>query len=230
MLRVAPFHIVSRTLGMLLILTYSITKFYILQYYHRGGDGRIALACSGKGNLCVLKFPLDLENENETLEKEAKLWNFLWGTECRVVKVRSRRALLMPFCFHVRIITGKPVFCSIQTWKKRSLSEIPLLKDKEVSDFELLDMAMLQSYVTNPIENVLHKCIRRMLSCNISHDDLKWEHLALWPKFNDLSGKFEVQPILLDLTRTSQISPIEATEPQIAKILEKAENDLQAAL
>ena len=33
-----------------------VKNFFLLQYYHRGGDGRIALGCSEQGELCVLKF------------------------------------------------------------------------------------------------------------------------------------------------------------------------------
>jgi hypothetical protein len=78
-------------------------SFYILQYYHRGGDGRVALCCSKDGRLCVLKFLLNRDGEEEALNRERDLWNVLWETKCRVVQINRRFALLMPFCFHIRI-------------------------------------------------------------------------------------------------------------------------------
>lgn len=53
----------------------SASDFYILQYYHRGGDGRVPLRCSLKGELFVLKILLEKENEEALLNEEAKLWN-----------------------------------------------------------------------------------------------------------------------------------------------------------
>jgi hypothetical protein len=34
-------------------------------------------------------------------------------------------------------------------------------------------------------------------SRRIKHDDLKWEHLALWPKFDKLTKTYNLKPILL---------------------------------
>jgi len=182
-------------------------NFHILQYYHRGGDGRITLCCSSAGNLCVLKFPLDLDNEQDVLQEEAKLWNRLWGTRCRVVKLKGRFALLMPFCLHIRTISNKLTFCGLQGWNRRAASmEINfLVGDHEVNEFNKLDHEKLGAYQNNPMMAAL-EALDTMLKQNVQHDDLKWAHVALLPSFSDTSDKIDLIPILLDLTRTTQVS------------------------
>jgi hypothetical protein len=65
-------------------------SFHILKYYHRGGDGSVALCTTRHGSLGVLKFPLQSKTD---LTREADLWNSLWGTDVRVVYETMKRGL-----------------------------------------------------------------------------------------------------------------------------------------
>jgi hypothetical protein len=181
-------------------------NFYVLQYYHRGGDGRIALCCSRTGNLCVAKFLLHSEHEEEALKKEANMWNLLWGTKCRVVKLKRRFALLMPFCFHIRMIAQKPTFCGLKIWNCVGRTSIVMkFDDHEVDEFKRLNHTKLSMYQNNPMA-AAKEALTCMLKHKIRHNDLKWVHVALLPSFSDSSNTVDLIPILLDLTRTTQVS------------------------
>ena len=197
-------------------------NFYILQYYHRGGDGRIALCCSKTGNLCVLKFPLVREGEQDALKKEAELWNRLWGTKCRVVEIKGRFSLLMPFCFHIRMISKQPIFCGLQNWNLQPRVPVNPLNDEEVEDFRFLDQQKLSHYQSNPMI-AAEEALRCMLKQNVRHDDLKWAHVALLPSFSDSSDSFDLLPILIDLTRTTQV-------PNASIFLESLKSELETQL
>jgi hypothetical protein len=180
-------------------------KFYILQYYHRGGDGRIALCCSNSGKLCVAKFLLDPDDEENKLQKEADLWNQLWNTKCRVATMNKRSALLMPFCFHIRKRFQTLKFCGFQDWNRAFQNSDPNLNDEEVSEFALLDQSDLSVYQQNPML-AAEVALRRMIDLNVKHDDLKWEHVALLPTFSNSSNSCKLVPILLDLTRVTKMA------------------------
>ena len=175
-------------------------NFYILQYYHRGGDGRIALCCSSAGDLCVLKFLLYRENEKQVLENEAKEWNQLWNSKCRVVMICKRHALLMPFCFHIRMRFGNPIFFGLKDWNRLDTLSGPSFIDTEVKDFPKLDKEKFEYYQHNP-KKAADQAITRMLELNVVHSDFKWEHVALLPSFSNTSDLIDLLPISLDLTR-----------------------------
>eukprot|EP00835_Amoeboradix_gromovi_P006512 NODE_780_length_4291_cov_0.447758.p1 type:complete len:555 gc:universal NODE_780_length_4291_cov_0.447758:2213-3877(+) len=197
-------------------------NFYILQYYHRGGDGRIALCCSSSGNLCVTKFPLRPDHEEEDLKKEADLWNLLWGTKCRVVQLKDRFALLMPFCFHIRMIAQKPTFVGLQIWNCVGASTSMTFSDHEVREFGVLDHEKLSNYQNDPM-SAANEALNCMLEQKVRHDDLKWVHVALLPSFSNYPNTVDLKPILLDLTRTTQVS-------DTAGLLEKLKADLPIQL
>ncbi|KAI3640006.1 hypothetical protein MIR68_001952 [Amoeboaphelidium protococcarum] len=180
-------------------------NFYILQYYHRGGDGRIALCCSSSGNLCVIKFLLYRDNEEDALKKEADLWNLLWETQCRVVYLNGRFALLMPFCFHIRMIGQKPTFCGLQSWNRLGASADTKINDFEVDQFEKVDHQKFKAYQDDPLI-AAKEALTCMLKHKVRHDDLKWAHVALLPSLSKSSDNIDLIPVLLDLTRTTQVS------------------------
>ncbi|KAI3662133.1 hypothetical protein MP638_002119 [Amoeboaphelidium occidentale] len=204
------------------------SSFFILQYYHRGGDGRVALGCSLMGKLCVLKFLLKKENEKELLKEEAKLWDLLWGTKCRVVEIAERFALLMPFCFHIRILGGRPVFCGMSAWNKRLWSgPTPVLKDSEVSDFDLVNMEQFNRYQQSP-EQAAEEALKTMISHGKMHSDLKWEHVALCPKYCKETNQYDLHPVLLDLTRIKPFEPIK--EADTSRVIQDKITELENKL
>ena len=61
-----------------------------------GGDGWVWLACTPKGNACVLKF----SDDKESLDKEAAIWNEVWKCEVLVKILNNRSVLVMPWLKH----------------------------------------------------------------------------------------------------------------------------------
>ncbi|KAI3653694.1 hypothetical protein MP228_001641 [Amoeboaphelidium protococcarum] len=200
-------------------------NFYILKYYHRGGDGRVALCCTSRGHLCVVKFPFERENQLQELQQEADLWNRVWDTKCRVVVLNGKYALLMPFCFHIRFVSQQPTFCGLSGWNRRPSSMSAALDDCEVDEFPYLNREQFDAFQKDPML-VAKEALSTMLKCKVKHDDLKWSHVALLPKFSAKSNTLEFMPVLIDLTRTSPLTQEEDT----STLLNQCESDLKEEL
>lgn len=71
-------------------------KLYLVDDFGGGRDGRVWLAVTKKGEMCVIKF--DHTGNREALEKEAKHWQHIWGKkEVQVITLCGRPALMMPY-------------------------------------------------------------------------------------------------------------------------------------
>ena len=57
-----------------------------------GGDGRVWLACTGAGNVCVLKFS---KNEDHQLEKEKRIWKKAWNCNVIIKRLNNLPVLIM---------------------------------------------------------------------------------------------------------------------------------------
>ncbi|KAI3639231.1 hypothetical protein MIR68_002761 [Amoeboaphelidium protococcarum] len=200
-------------------------NFYILKYYHRGGDGRVALCCTSRGHLCVVKFPFERENQLQELQQEADLWNRVWDTKCRVVVLNGKYALLMPFCFHIRFVSQQPTFCGLSGWNRRPSSMSAVLDDREVDEFPYLNREQFDAFQKDPML-VAKEALSIMLQYKVKHDDLKWSHVALLPKFSARSRTVEFMPVLIDLTRTSPLTQ----EEDAPALLNQFETDLKEEL
>jgi hypothetical protein len=80
------------------------TKTFILLQDFRGGvDGRVWLACTEKGNTCVIKFAQSSgsgdsdEARKSRLEVESKNWKRVNGIDTFVAKIGGEYALVMPY-------------------------------------------------------------------------------------------------------------------------------------
>ena len=159
----------------------TVTVFYILHYYGRHGDGKVALVCSKSGNLGVLKVLNSQTNEKVELEAEKRMWSELWEVECHIVQLQDRRALLMPFCLHVRLdSSGGPRFCHLSSWNK--LNPVPASEEEPEVEGSL-SPADLGTYQQSP-RQAAQIALGRMLAKGYQHDDFKWAHVALLPVFN----------------------------------------------
>ena len=67
---------------------------YLLADLGGGGDGRVWLATTPNGKVCVLKFSLD----KQSLDQECEIWNKLWPfTKVSVKKLWDKHVLVMPW-------------------------------------------------------------------------------------------------------------------------------------
>ena len=73
------------------------TNFYLLQDFGGGGDGRVWLACSTNGNVCVIKFLHETKNGKDILEQEKNIWICIWNLPARVVQLFDQHALIIPY-------------------------------------------------------------------------------------------------------------------------------------
>lgn len=71
-------------------------KLFLLEDFRGGVDGRVWLACSKQGEICVIKF--DHMEKKEALEKEAQHWRDIWGhKDTQVITLSGKPALMMPY-------------------------------------------------------------------------------------------------------------------------------------
>lgn len=76
--------------------------FFIRQRLGRGADGKAYLVTSDKGCLCVVKFRTQIEvgiddEKRRLLEQESSFWNSVNQTNARVLTLKDKPALLMPY-------------------------------------------------------------------------------------------------------------------------------------
>ena len=71
-------------------------NFILLQDFGGGIHGRVWLACSTTGKLCVLKFP-HRSGSDESLTRERIIWNNIWKIPVFMKRISDRMALVMPF-------------------------------------------------------------------------------------------------------------------------------------
>lgn len=120
------------------------------------------------------------------------------------------------------MIAQKPTFCGLQIWNRVGASIVMKFDDDEVDEYKLLDHTKLSIYQNDPMV-VANEALTCMLKQKIRHDDLKWVHVALLPTFSNSSNTVDLIPILLDLTRTTQVYDTTA-------LFEKFTSDLLIAL
>ncbi|KAJ8328240.1 hypothetical protein O5D80_003602 [Batrachochytrium dendrobatidis] len=181
-------------------------NFYILSYFHRGGDGRVVLVTSESGNLAVIKFLYhdeDLDALRKALEDEQNRWETLWQVQCRIVDLNGRSGLLMPFCMPFNPHRCK--FSSLQTWNKISSKFNYDLLSEELEN--CVNTQQLDAYQVSPLL-AAKEALSTVADKLSSHMDLCFRHVALLPKRNSQTDFYDFQAILIDLTRVeSELDP-----------------------
>ena len=174
-------------------------KFYFLQDYHGGRDGRVWLAASTTGNLTVIKL-----SKSVCYDEEANFWGKIWDVEVQVLKLLDANALRMPFAFHGYQRDNKqPVFRPLEEWVDPSdCSAERIIASAPVSKAGGFDAAIVERYFNDPW-SAAKEALEFMAKKGYVHEDLKWAHVALLPSppssRNDSSEKWTVRPILIDL-------------------------------
>ncbi|KAJ2999247.1 hypothetical protein HDV02_003341 [Globomyces sp. JEL0801] len=188
-------------------------NFYILSYFHRGGDGRVALVTSESGNLAVIKFLYqygDMNDLQKALSDEQNRWQNLWQVQSRIVELNGQAGLLMPFCmtFNPHRSNGFQ-FSSLQTWNKLSSEYDYGVLSEELED--CVNTQLLDMYQKSPLlaANQALSTVSEKLS---SHMDLSFRHIALLPRWNSETDMYDFQAILIDLTRVES-----ELDPQVAQ-------------
>jgi hypothetical protein len=186
-------------------------NFYILSYFHRGGDGRVALVSSKKGNLGVIKFLHDdgeIDDIQTALSHEQIRWELFWQVQCRIVKINHRSGLLMPFCMTFnqhRFKAGQIPFSSLQTWNKTSPKHIYDSLSDELEG--CVNTKALNIFQESPLIGT-KEALLSISQKATSHMDICLRHIALLPIWNRETEVYDFKTILIDLTRVeSDLDP-----------------------
>ncbi len=141
-------------------------------------------------------FSKDLDANFNSM-REHFLWKELWDVKCRQVKLKGILYIVMPFCFSIRIRDGTPTFCGLEDWTRSSLKDID---QAEVKEYANIDCKAFNRFANNPQE-AAKIALKKMLEKGYQHDDIKWPHVALLPRFSNHSEVVQLDPILIDLSR-----------------------------
>ncbi|KAI3658818.1 hypothetical protein MP638_005824 [Amoeboaphelidium occidentale] len=99
--------------------------------------------------------------------------------------------------------------------------------DSEVFDYGLVDMDQFREYQEDPLK-AAQEALEIMANHGELHGDLKWEHVALWPNYCPKTKKYDLHPVLLDLTRTESFEP--NAEKDTTTIVQRGVNHLKEVL
>lgn len=180
--------------------------------FPQGGDGRVALTTSESGNLGVIKYLLDDDDDNVVLLKlkaEKSIWLKLWDAECQIFEIDNRKDLLMPFCFCFnasRTKEGKKrqfPFSSLNSWNKIAGNDLETLISEEME--ANVNLGMLEYYQNNPLI-AAKLALDWMAMKNIQHEDIELRHLALLPVYNFGTAQYDFKPVFIDLSRVTETS------------------------
>ena len=178
-----------------------LKEFYLLEDFHGGADGRVWLATTPDGLLCVLKFS-DLEES--ILKKEAEVWNTVWEAACAcVINLLGCNAVAMPFAFHACLHGSSVSFRGLSNRVKGNLSVDSLLSSEVTAVF---DEENVRSYYDYPLK-VAEEALHALANKGFKHADLCWRHVALLPVYDSVIKLWKVMPILIDLTHVDKINP-----------------------
>jgi hypothetical protein len=150
------------------MLAKNTKKFYLLEDYHGGADGRVWLACNGSGRLLVLKLSKD-----RSYEQEAQRWRDIWDvSNVSTISLMSSHAHLMPFAFHGILGTdGKIKFRCFSHWTAEDEIDIGNILTSEAK--EIFDEEQLRNWYENPLL-AAETAIRDMALKGYEHADLWW--------------------------------------------------------
>jgi hypothetical protein len=177
----------------------AFSGLFLIRDYHSGGDGRVWLGCSERGNLAVVKF---LHNEsNDTInylhrvESEIQVWNDLFGVNTAYTKTLfGVTAIVMPFVFHCRNNNNTwHLTNSLSKWNSNSedIGAEPVLKE-DVN-------ALLGAF--NDIRTTATRAIDLFAQHKLIHQDIELRHLGLLPVFKE--GSLQLVPTFIDLSRVA---------------------------
>jgi len=177
-------------------------KFFLLRDYYGGTDGKVWLAASQQGNLCVLKFLKDVtvEDTQTLVEKEVAMWHKMGIMETFACELNKTWAIVMPYAFHcMKNDDGGDAKCCL-TLNKWYARDITVLHEEELEIAHYKEVAeIVQGLVPS---EVLHDAIMSFAKKMLVQEDVEWRHVAVIPKFK--KGEFvKLIPSFIDLGRVA---------------------------
>jgi hypothetical protein len=178
-------------------------QFYLIRQFN-GRDGKVWLSISKSGRLAMIKFRkcrYGEEISDDLVRSELKVWRKAYKhLNCMkpfVVTLANSKALVMPFCFCYDLNGVLPLDLP---------SYLPcdsnVFFDTGLSDWR--EIQTLLRSVDTAVNN-LFSAIQTLARKRVFHRDIKWEHLVLYPVFEEKTV-VRLEPILIDLAEVEIMS------------------------
>ncbi len=194
-------------------------EFYLLRDFHGGADGKVWLACSEKtGALVVIKFQCKIRegrigNEQENVEREVSYWKKVGFSDVYHTKLADRHAVIMPFGFHYKRSATNELVIDDTWWMGEVSKSLP------IKDFNLAYGKVKEVKATDALE----KCIETFSLAKLVHEDIKWHHVAVFPRYVGwIQDKLVMKPSFIDLTRIKE----ETSKKQAEDVMKEVMNNL----
>ncbi len=166
--------------------------------YFGGRDGRVWLGASEAGNLAVLKFSRNHVDAQAVLEKEAALWEDIWGIKVKVCQMYKHPCLIMPFVFHFKLVDGIPKLVT------QDGLPVNMTADSGEREWDGLDLSSV-----DPVETA-REALTIMAKKGYRYHDVKLGHVGVLPVLT--GGALQLYPVLIDLSDVSVDENVDVEE------------------
>ena len=182
----------------------------MVRYFAMGGDGQVILGlnCSERLlHVVKLYHPKEDSSQQSPRDLEHKLWEQIWGVNTSKCRLAGCDALIMPLVFCATGLSDKEFFLSRSDWLYNS----GIIGDTDDADLQAMDKIEQQvkaCYNEHPwsVDEAEAEAKATMKAAGYAHADMKLEHIALMPRFDESGDIVALQPILIDLARVETLS------------------------
>ena len=181
-----------------------LSNIYTISFYGKGGDGRVVLALNCRDSCLAIVKIFDPPDADKNASQEHNLWRTLWNVDTCLRTVAGSPALIMPFV--IAADSNGKFALTPEEW----ICHHSNLTDAIVDGFESLNDITKQitkcyNEGGHTFEKTAEEAQRRIHECSLKHADIKNEHVALLPWFDRNGVLNRLEPILIDLSRVSEL-------------------------
>jgi hypothetical protein len=196
------------------------SAFLVLKYLHCGPERKIWLtmitSAVGSGSLCVVKQVGDMP----AAAAEARLWGEVnQGCIATEVRVSGQPAIVVPFVVLADVTEGRVTFCfDPQRWLLQDNVAAGAVPERMLTVATRLRELATAAGLLNA-EVAARSAIARMAARGLRHKDLKWQHVALIPRFDDGGALVGVSAGVVDLESVEEgVEPAAASAAMLTKL------------
>uniref|UniRef100_A0A6C0ADY9 Uncharacterized protein n=1 Tax=viral metagenome TaxID=1070528 RepID=A0A6C0ADY9_9ZZZZ len=210
-------------------LTYTIYKFF-----QTGRTNQTSLIINNCGSIGVLKqffgtqYNKNKEKTEEFIdfEREASMWKHMYEIDAEIQKINGKPTFLTPLIFTLEKRYNTD-YKHYEVFIQTDLTKIFTYEGANASDLPI-KMSGFQSDIDNLAKKINIKksarhAIKYIAKKNYIHNDLKWEHIGLYPVLvNGVVDRLE--PILIDLESLEEKKKKEAKKEMKQQLEIMSEN------
>ena len=174
-----------------------------------GGDGRVFLGlnCSERLlHVVKLYHPVEDSSQQSPRDLEHTLWKQIWGVNTSKCRLAGCDALIMPLVFCVGGLSNEEFSLSRSYWLY-NFGVRADIDDADLPAMKKIEQQVNACYDDRPwsVDEAAAAATATMRAAGYSHADMKREHIALLPQFNESVDIVALQPILIDLARVDSL-------------------------